>query len=463
MLQAGSPCGRFPLAILGMAILQFWSLWRDESLRMSTFGVGSWLTIPSVNPSLNNTSVALDAGTTEELERWALFDKHLLLGASSSKDLNTKPSSPDPLDTGYERLECIDHRQNSSTNNNDDSSPLLLPTGIIAGTMKAGTQSLMKFLLQHPDVQSSQPSELHILSNSRHFRSNNGNHDHDNNREQVDVARIQAKYHAMFANSMPSSSSSGTGATGTSTPLVLLDKSPEYLLESHIVPQRLICVFGNATKVIVVLRNPVERTVSHYHHKRRSFQQSSSPPNNNKSFPSLEEMIQSQIDVLEPRGVLLSKDDTTTAMSPRDEYDVWSRFHQDNQDLGGARADTDYGILARSLYHIQIRQWLAVFRDVFGPDDMWNHLLLVESEALQGGASSSTTKEESYKKILKFLGLSPEPLVDSHDKHQGNYSPISNETHTWLTKLFAGPNRELRELLAPYGIELSWTSTSYNS
>jgi hypothetical protein len=98
---------------------------------------------------------------------------------------------------------------------------------------------------------------------------------------------------------------------------------------------------------------------------------------------------------------------------------------------------------------------LAVFRDAFGPNDMWNHLLLVESESLQ--QQQRHTKQESYNRILTFLGLSPAPLVDAEDRHKGNYGAISNATQRLLETIYKGSNDQLRDLLAPYGIEMSWT------
>ena len=333
------------------------------------------------------------------------------------------------LDTGYGQVDCVKtHLQETTL------TIPFLPVGIIAGTMKAGTQSLMKFLLQHPQIATHQPSEMHVLANPRFFRPG-----------RVDVASVYAKYQDIYRSTI---------IEQNKETMVLIDKSPEYLLESHVVPQRVVCVFGNATKVVMVLRNPVDRTISNYYHKRRSFQARKSQPdpthrNSHVAFPTLEEMIQQQLDVLGPLGLL-----NTTHWTPRQEYQAWSRFHRSSNRFdpsGRSQDETNYGIVARSLYNIQLRQWLAVFRDAFGSQEMWKHLLIIESEQLQA------RKEVTYQRILEFLGLSPFHLMDATDQHKGNYyNLVSDETQQWLKRIYAASNQQLRDLLKPYGMELSW-------
>ena len=239
----------------------------------------------------------------------------------------------------------------------------------------------------------------------------------------------------------------------------LIDKSPEYLLESHVIPQRVVCLWGNATKVIVVLRDPVDRTISHYFHQRRSFehQQQKKIGDDTEAFPTLEDMIQQQIQVFKPLGFLVHGNETTSSFSTsRDEYRAWRDFHQENAQRDRSR--TSYGILARSLYHIQIRQWMAVFRDAFGTSDMWKHLLILDSKELHDGK----TKPQTYRRILDFLGLPMVEIADDRNTHQGNYDPVSPRTRAWLESLLEDSTRQLQELLEPYGIEMSWTRSSQN-
>ena len=113
-----------------------------------------------------------------------------------------------------------------------------LPDFIVLGTQRSGTTSLHKYLNQHPQVASS------MFSNEIHF--------FDGGRRKADnFEKGEPWYRAHF----PLKRNLGEGSK-------LFDSTPLYLVHP-LVPGR---IFGLLPKIqlIVVLRNPTERAISHY-------------------------------------------------------------------------------------------------------------------------------------------------------------------------------------------------------
>lgn len=107
-----------------------------------------------------------------------------------------------------------------------------LPTFIIAGAMRCGTTSLNGYLREHPDVVTSQPKEVHFFD--LHFD------------EGLDW------YRSHFPDT------AGTTAVGEAT--------PDYLYHPLAVAR--IAAEMPDVKLIVLLRNPIDRAHSHYWHNR---------------------------------------------------------------------------------------------------------------------------------------------------------------------------------------------------
>lgn len=106
-----------------------------------------------------------------------------------------------------------------------------LPDFLIIGAMKAGTSSVHRYLQQHPDVLASTRKEIDFFS--RHYR------------------RGLPWYMRQF----------GTGAR------VAGESSPNYL-KAHLWPEVAARIHRDlpAVRLVCVLRNPVDRTLSHYLH-----------------------------------------------------------------------------------------------------------------------------------------------------------------------------------------------------
>jgi hypothetical protein len=113
------------------------------------------------------------------------------------------------------------------------------PTFFIVGAAKAGTTSLHAYLSSHPQVFMSALKEPH------YFADFNVSPEFDNF---LPVIRCRSDYHDLFKNS------DGYLAVGEASPSYLCDPAAAERIKSAI----------PTAKIIISLRNPVERAYSHY-------------------------------------------------------------------------------------------------------------------------------------------------------------------------------------------------------
>ena len=156
-----------------------------------------------------------------------------------------------PFDIPYTKIECQPCSKASHLMNP------LAPYAIIGGAMKGGTRALLTYLSQHPDVYSHQGKEMHMLDNSKIkvFASRDD--------PVCDQCKILDTYREVYRERKRSSL---LPREERERDLIFFDKSPSYMVMSHITPQRVLCAFPETAKVIFTLRNPVDRSYSHYQH-----------------------------------------------------------------------------------------------------------------------------------------------------------------------------------------------------
>ena len=109
----------------------------------------------------------------------------------------------------------------------------MLPDFLIVGAQKAGTTSLFNWLVESGSVQSPIVKEVGFFDARWHWPIN---------------------YRGSFKSRKPG--------------CLIGEATPRYLPFPE-VPQRVSAALGPECKIIVVLRDPIDRTVSHYFHERR--------------------------------------------------------------------------------------------------------------------------------------------------------------------------------------------------
>lgn len=111
---------------------------------------------------------------------------------------------------------------------------------MILGAQKCGTTSLYDYLVQHPQVLPAWEKEIHYFD--------------------LNYARGERWYRSHFPTAAALAGTSGRCVTGEATPY--------YFFHPH-VPGRLRSLLPDA-RLIVLLRDPVDRTISHYRHEVRA-------------------------------------------------------------------------------------------------------------------------------------------------------------------------------------------------
>jgi hypothetical protein len=245
-----------------------------------------------------------------------------------------------------------------------------LPDFAIIGAQRCGTTFLYDLLTQHPQVEPATKKEVHYFD--LHFSRGTG------------------WYRSHFP---PRKEGVITG-----------EASPYYLFHPH-AAGRMAKVVPRA-RLIMLLRDPVERAYSHYHHQVRRGD--------------------------EPLGFEEAVEAEETRLRGERE-----RILEDEHYRGFVYQHFSY--LSRGIYVDQLVQWSRYF----GGDQT----LVLKSEDL------FDRTPDALEPVLRFLGLPDWKPEDSRPCFQGSYPPMKPATRERLREYFEPHNRRLYEYL---GVDLGW-------
>ena len=256
---------------------------------------------------------------------------------------------------------CIQAAKNSLTQNYPaiyhDTEPLkkIFPSFAIIGTMKSGSTSLYQYLLQHNQVLPLARKELDYWS-WRYARSQD-----------------------WFLSHFP--------PVPVSREFIAGDASPTYF-QHDLAPQRMLAAYPNF-KVIVVLRNPVDRTISHHYHNARRA----------SDLRPLDIAITQQIEAIQ-----------NNSYDPR-------------------RLDN---AVASSLYVSHLQRWQRYF-----PPD---RILTILSDDL------FAYPQQVLDQVFQFLGLQTQVIPDLSPRNMGIYASKDSEQRQRLKHFFYPSICELERL-----------------
>jgi tetratricopeptide (TPR) repeat protein len=242
--------------------------------------------------------------------------------------------------------------------------PVKVPNFIIIGCQRCGTTSLYTYLAQHPQILTPIKKEMDFFS--WHFDRG------------IDW------YLAHFPP-MPPGEQFLTG-----------EASPSYF-DSREAPERLYRLFPEA-KLIVLLRNPVDRAISQFYRLTGL----------NWEARSLDRVISDEIE----------------------------RLNQNPEYIIGEEPGN---YLARGRYIEFIKKWRTFF-----PREQ---LLILKSEDFYAGAATTV------KQVLEFLDLPEYQLSEYQNANPGSYQPVNQSVRDWLRDYFRPYNQQLEEYL---GRKLDW-------
>lgn len=245
-----------------------------------------------------------------------------------------------------------------------------LPDFLIIGAQRAGTTALYEYLRRHPGIAGPAWKEVNFFD--------------------VHHRRGQAWYRGHF----PIRSRAIVG-----------EASPSYLFHP-LAPERVAALLPEA-RLIALLRNPIERALSHYHHEVDLGRE---PLPFEEALEREEERMRGELERMLGDPAYFS--------------DAW----------------WNHTYVARGRYAEQLERWLAFF-----PREQ---LLVLTSEEL------FAQPRQTYACVLDFLGAGPHALGSYPRVFARDYSEMLPETRLRLADYYAEPNAQISELL---GRELGWT------
>lgn len=255
-----------------------------------------------------------------------------------------------------------------------------LPDFIIIGAQKCGTSSLYHYLAQHPAVAPAIRKEVHYFDWS--------------------YGRGLDWYRAHF----PTRAYRSLRETLTQRRLLVGEASPYYLFHPH-VPGRVKALLPDV-RLIVLLRDPVERTVSSHQHQVR------------KGRETLPLMAALERELREMPGEI-------------------ARLQADPS--YNSEAHRHYSYLSRGIYADQLPAWLEHF-----PQD---RLLVLHSQDFFSQTPAV------FADVLRFLELPAWEPQTYRRFNAAEYDELDATTRDWLVQYFAPHNARLYALL---GRDFGW-------
>jgi hypothetical protein len=256
----------------------------------------------------------------------------------------------------------------------------LMPHFIIIGAQRCGTTSLYNYLVQHPFVAPALEKEVHFFDNN--FKKG--------------IIWYRSHFSSFLYKYYFKQVHKRDFVTGESTPY--------YLFHPH-VPKRIFCTIPQI-KLLVLLRNPVDRAYSHYHHERRlgietlSFKQ---------AIKKEKQRLAGELDKI-------IKDEN-----------YYSFNHQ------------HYSYLSRGIYLDQMKLWMSLFSK--------EQILILRSESFYENPSTV------YKKALKFLDLPLWEFGNYKKYNVGRYQNMGTALRKRLVNYFEPHNQRLYKYL---GTNFNW-------
>lgn len=250
-----------------------------------------------------------------------------------------------------------------------------LPDFLIIGAQKCGTSTLHAQLATHPDIRPASRKELHFFD--RHYW------------------RGLSWYRALFPAAPPFGRN-----------WLTFEATPSYLFHPH-AAERLAKAQPRA-RLIVLLRDPVERAYSHY---QMSLRQQVEPL-------SFEAAIDAEEERLTPELERMAADPTY---------------------YSGVVRKQSY--LARGRYAEQLERWFQYFPR--------------EQVRVYTARELRQETRRLHQELFEFLGLRDVELPAVPDRNVARYEPMRPETRARLAEYFAPHNERLYRLL---GRDFGWNS-----
>lgn len=257
----------------------------------------------------------------------------------------------------------------------------LTPGFIIIGAPRCGTTSLYNYLIRHPCIAPAFQKEIHFFDIN--FRKG--------------IAWYRAHFpsfvHRYYVKKIRKQ---GRFVTG--------EASPYYIFHPH-VPKRISEIMPQV-KLIVLLRNPIDRAYSHYHRNVKR----------GRETLSFEDSIEEEKERLQGEMEKMLNDENYYSLNHR-----------------------QYSYLSMGIYIDQLKVWLRFFSK--------EQILILKSENLYNDPPAV------FKQVIDFLNLSRWELKEYGNYSPGNYPKMQTHTRERLIEYYKPHNQRLYEYL---DVNFSW-------
>ena len=300
----------------------------------------------------------------------------------------------------------------------DNTTPLPeVPSFLIAGAQKAGTSAVYYLLEQLPGLKPSITFEAHFFDQRGELGKNASALSPD------DVCKAREKYLAFFE---------GNGSfTGEDNP-ISFEKTPAYLCKPAV--PALIRKVTPWVKIIVMLRNPVDRAYSAYKMIRQRAK-------NETEVPSFEDLVRQDLRALRAKGLSIAPSMRKYALNQTtsDDFAIPPAQSQSYNTLPALLMR----MLPRGMYALQLVNWIEHF-------SLGSTLKVVQYE------SFVQNRSRVLNEILDFVGARPHHLpanvlADAYGPTRGIKREVnetlSPNTRSYLEQFYKPYNAKLADLL----------------
>jgi len=258
----------------------------------------------------------------------------------------------------------------------------IMPDFIIIGAMKSGTTSLHDYLIQHPNITAGKRKEAHFFS-VNYYRG---------------LRWYKANFPTIF-NKVFSKILRKKFLTGEAT--------PDYLFHP-LSPQRVKQILPNV-KILVIVRNPVDRAYSHYNYEKDS---------RNRETLTFEDALEKEEERLSGEKEKIIQDE---------------RYFSKNLMF--------FAYLARGIYVDQLKKWFKFFPR--------KQFLILKTENLERNPLNVCNT------VFQFLDLPPSETKNLEKSNVGEYQmkTMKESTRKFLVDYFRPHNERLSNYL---NMEFEW-------
>lgn len=258
----------------------------------------------------------------------------------------------------------------------------LLPDFLIIGYHKCGTTSLYNYLIQHPNIGKASRKEIQYFSMS-FFRGDN-----------------------WYRSHFPTMHTKKNIEIKTNEKFITGEATPQYIY--HPLSLERIQKTLPGVKLILLLRNPIDRAYSHYMHQKRS---------GNEKIETFEEVIE---------------------LDENRHKSMFENFKKNKiKEYNHKFFLPPYVSMGK--YYLQVKKLLDTFSN--------KNILILELQEL------NDSPEEITNKTFNFLGVSNKKNLNYRKENVGKYDKINPNTRDKLIEFYKPYNFELEKLL---GKKFDW-------